>query len=136
MITVPTHKRQNSKMSLQSLSKTIYVFTSGQVIVTVQILSRNHLFKGLKMTTAHGPSTPGRATNRVCAILLEDLMKRGVCQCGGGGDDITMSTCPVYLNASPQEGVGIGQGVGCRYRSKCRYRSRCRCRSEGMLYRV
>jgi hypothetical protein len=39
-------------------------------------------------------------------------MKRSVCQCGGG-DAITMSTSPVYLNASPQEeGVGIGQGVG------------------------
>jgi hypothetical protein len=49
-------------------------------------------------------------------------MKRGVCQCGGGGDDITMSTCPVYLNASPQEGVGIGQGVGVGV--------------KGMLYRV
>jgi hypothetical protein len=41
----------------------------------------------------------------------KDLMKRSVCQCGVG-DAITMSTSPVYLNASPQEGVGTGQGVG------------------------
>jgi hypothetical protein len=39
-------------------------------------------------------------------------MKRGVCKCGGG-DALRMSTSPcVYLNASPQEGVGMGEGVG------------------------
>jgi hypothetical protein len=37
-------------------------------------------------------------------------MKRDVCQCGGG-DALRMSTSPVYLNASPQEGVGMGEGV-------------------------
>jgi hypothetical protein len=49
MITVSTHKRHRSPFKH---SKTIYVFTSGQVIVTVQIHSRKKAFKGVKMTTA------------------------------------------------------------------------------------
>jgi hypothetical protein len=47
MITVPTHKSHKSPFQH---SKTIYVFTSGQVIVTVQIHSRKKLLKGLKWT--------------------------------------------------------------------------------------
>jgi hypothetical protein len=38
MITVPKHKRHKSP---HKHSKTIYVFTSGQVIITVQIHSKN-----------------------------------------------------------------------------------------------
>jgi hypothetical protein len=37
MITVPTHKRRKS---LYTHSKIIYVFTSGRVIITVQIHSK------------------------------------------------------------------------------------------------
>ncbi len=65
---VPTHKCHKSPFKH---SKTIYVFTSGWVIVTVQIHSR-------KMQ--NGPSIP--ESNRICPILLQDLMERGVCQCG------------------------------------------------------
>jgi hypothetical protein len=42
MITVPTHKRHESSLKH---SKTIYVFTSGRVIVTVQIHSRKKLLR-------------------------------------------------------------------------------------------
>jgi hypothetical protein len=48
-IIVPTHKCHKSPFKH---SKTIYVFTSGWVIVTVQIHSRTKLVKGLKWTTA------------------------------------------------------------------------------------
>jgi hypothetical protein len=46
MITVPTHKR-HKKIPFKR-SKTIYIFTSGQVIVTVQIHSRKKILKELK----------------------------------------------------------------------------------------
>jgi hypothetical protein len=48
-IIVPTHKCHKSPFKH---SKTIYVFTSRWVIVTVQIHSRTKLVKGLKWTTA------------------------------------------------------------------------------------
>jgi hypothetical protein len=43
MITVPTHKRHKSPFKH---SKTFYVFTSGPVIVAVQIQSRKKILKG------------------------------------------------------------------------------------------
>jgi hypothetical protein len=49
MITVTTHKCHKSPFKH---SKTIYVFTSGRVIVNVQIHTRKKLFKGVKMTAA------------------------------------------------------------------------------------
>jgi hypothetical protein len=50
MITVPTYKHHKSPFKH---SNTIYVFTSGRVIVTVQIHSRKKKpFQGVKMTTA------------------------------------------------------------------------------------
>jgi hypothetical protein len=49
MITVFTHKCQKSPFKH---SKTIYVFTSGWVIVDVQMHSRKKAFQGVKMTTA------------------------------------------------------------------------------------
>jgi len=49
MITVPTHKHHKSPFKH---SKTIYVFTSGRVIVTVEIDRRKKILKGVKMTTA------------------------------------------------------------------------------------
>jgi len=49
MIIVPTHKRQKSPYRH---SKTIYIFTYGRVIVSVQIHSRKKILKGVKMTTA------------------------------------------------------------------------------------
>jgi hypothetical protein len=49
MITVLTHKSYKSRFEH---SKLIYVFTFGQVIVTVQIHSRKKLLIGVKMTTA------------------------------------------------------------------------------------
>jgi hypothetical protein len=45
MITVPTHKRHESPVKH---SKTIHVFTSGPLIVTLQFHSRKKLLKGLK----------------------------------------------------------------------------------------
>jgi hypothetical protein len=66
MITVPTHKYHKSTFKH---SKTICVFTSERVIVTVQIHSKNN-----------GPLILERS--RICTILLQDLMKRDVCWCG------------------------------------------------------
>jgi hypothetical protein len=62
--------------------KIIYVFTSGRVIVTVQNHTRKEVFKRVEMTTAKWTSI--QECSRICAILLQDLMKRSVCQCGGG----------------------------------------------------
>jgi zona occludens toxin (predicted ATPase) len=50
MITVLTYKRHKSSFEY---SKTIYVFTSGRVIVTVRIHSREKAYKRVKMTTAN-----------------------------------------------------------------------------------
>jgi hypothetical protein len=72
MITVPTHKRQKSPFKH---SKTIYGFTSEPVLVTVQI---HKDFGGVKMTTAKSASI--QELSRLYAILLQDLMKRGVCR--------------------------------------------------------
>jgi hypothetical protein len=57
MINVPTHKRHKSPFKH---SKTIYIFTSGRVI-PIQIHSRKKM---------------------IYAIVLQDLMKMGVCRCG------------------------------------------------------
>jgi hypothetical protein len=48
----PTHKRHKSPFKH---SKSFYVFTSGRVIVTVQIHSRKKLLKGLKWPLQNGP---------------------------------------------------------------------------------
>ncbi len=101
MITVPTHKHHKSPFEH---SKTIYVFTSGRVIVTLQIhkspfkhsktiyasgriiitlqihsTKKKSFLKGLKWPVQNGPSIP--ESSRICAILLQDLLKRGVCRC-------------------------------------------------------
>jgi hypothetical protein len=75
MISVPTHKRDKSTFKH---SKTIYVFTSGPVIVTIQIHSRKKDFEGVKMSTAKWTSLQERST--IYAILLHNLMKRGICR--------------------------------------------------------
>jgi hypothetical protein len=87
MSTVPTHKRHKSTFKH---SKTIYVFTSGRVIVTVQIHSRK---KHLKWPLQNGPSIPESST--ICTILLQDLMERSVCRWGGGDvlRHTSLSTC-------------------------------------------
>jgi hypothetical protein len=77
MITVPIHKRH--KIPFKHL-KTIYVFTSGRVTVTVQIHSRKKDFKGLKMSSAKWTSI--QDSSRIHAVLLQDLMKRGDGRCG------------------------------------------------------
>jgi hypothetical protein len=51
---VPTHKCHKSAQH----SNTIYVFSSGRVIVTVEIHIRKKFFKGVNMTTANGPLIP------------------------------------------------------------------------------
>jgi len=84
MITVPTHKCHKSPFRH---SKTIYIFTSGRVILTVQIHGRTKLLKVLKWPLQNGPSIP--ESSRICAILLQDFMKRSVCWCGGG-DAVTV----------------------------------------------
>ncbi len=77
MITLPTHKCHKSPFKH---SKTIYVLTFGRVIITFQIHSRKKLLKGLKWPLQNGPSL--LETSRIWPILLQGLMKRGVCQCG------------------------------------------------------
>ncbi len=77
IITLPTHQRHKSPLKH---SKTIYVFTSGRVLVTVQIHSRKQFLKGLKWPLQYGPLVP--ESSKICAILLQDLMKRGDCLCG------------------------------------------------------
>jgi hypothetical protein len=67
MITAPTHKRHKSPFKH---SKTIYVFTSRPVIVSVQIHRRKQICRG---------------ENDHCTIDIntgaqQDLMKRGVCR--------------------------------------------------------
>ncbi len=74
MITVPAHKRHKSPFKY---SKTIYVFTSGRVIVIVELHST---FKGVKMATAKWASIQEHTT--IYAILLQDLMTRVVYRCG------------------------------------------------------
>jgi hypothetical protein len=82
MMTVSTHKRHKSPFKH---SKTIYVFTSGRVIVTVQIHSRKKLLKGLEWPLQIGHSIPSiPESSRICSILPQDLVKRGVCRCGDG----------------------------------------------------
>jgi hypothetical protein len=76
MITVPTHKHHKSPFQH---AKTIHIFTSGPLIVTVQILVVQ-AFKGVKMTTARLTSI--QEQSRSNAILLQELMKRDVCRCG------------------------------------------------------
>ncbi len=79
MITVPTHKHHKSPFKHP---KTIYVFISGPLIVTVQIHSRKKILQGWKMTTAK--STSIQECSRIRPILLEDLMKRSSLQACGG----------------------------------------------------
>jgi hypothetical protein len=69
MITVPTHKRHKSSFKQ---SKTIYIFTTGRVIVTIQIHSRKKDFKGGNLNTAKWTSIHER--RRIYAILMQDLM--------------------------------------------------------------
>ncbi len=65
MITVPTHKCH--KKVLLNTQKTIYVFTSGRVIVTVEIHnSRTKAFKGVKMTTAKWTISTGEQQQNLC----------------------------------------------------------------------
>jgi len=77
MITVPTHKRHESPFTH---SKTIDVFTSGPLRVTVQIHSRKKLLKGFKSPLQNRRQY--RTQWRRHAILLQDLMKRDVCSVG------------------------------------------------------
>ncbi len=71
----PTHKRHKSPVTH---SKTIYVFTSGPVIVTLHIYSRKKHIEGVKMPSAKSLSIQERS--RIYPIVLQDLMKRGVCR--------------------------------------------------------
>ncbi len=62
MTTIPTQKFHRSPFKH---SKTIYVFTSGWVIVIVQIHSRKKLLNELKWPLQNGPSIP--ESSRICA---------------------------------------------------------------------
>jgi len=66
MITVPSHKRH--KIPFKQ-SKTIYIFTSGQVIVTVQIHGRKKILKGLKCNCV-------LSDDRGCENLCENLCEK------------------------------------------------------------
>jgi len=79
MIIVPTHKRQKSPFKH---SKTIYIFTYGRVIVSVQIHSRKKILKGVKMTTAKWTINTG--VQQDLGYHVARFMKRDVCRCGGG----------------------------------------------------
>jgi hypothetical protein len=74
MITVPTHKRHKSPFKHW---KTIYVFTSRAVIVNVQFHSTKKVLKGLN---DHCKNDVNTGAQQIHAILLQDLMKRGVCK--------------------------------------------------------
>jgi hypothetical protein len=76
MIIVPTHKRHKNP---SKKSKTIYVFTYGRVIVTVQIHSRKRILKGLKWPLQKGHQY--RSAAGFDTIMLQDLVKRDVCRC-------------------------------------------------------
>jgi hypothetical protein len=80
MITLPTHECHKS--SFQH-SKTIYVFTSGQVIISVQIHSRKKVLEGVKMTTAKWTINTGEQQD--LHYPAARFNKNGcVCPCGGG----------------------------------------------------
>jgi hypothetical protein len=81
MIIVRTHKCDKSPFKH---SKTIYVFTSGRVIVTIQIHSRRKAFKGVKNDHCKMDHEYQRAAAGFAPILLQDLMKMDVCRCGVG----------------------------------------------------
>jgi hypothetical protein len=75
MIIVLTHKRHKSPFKQ---SKTIYIFTSGWVIVTVQIHSRKKGFKRGENDHCKMDINTGAQKD------LQDLMQMGLCKCGGG----------------------------------------------------
>jgi hypothetical protein len=77
MITVTTHK--TSYKSPFKHPKTIYVFTSGQVIITVQIHSRKELYKGLKWPLHNGASIPESKQQDMRYPAPRFNEKRGVC---------------------------------------------------------
>jgi hypothetical protein len=70
MITVRTHKRQNSPLTTQWAFVSLHLEYS---------LSKSRV-EGHKMTPAKWTSIPDH--NTIYAILLQDLMKRGACRCG------------------------------------------------------
>jgi len=82
MITVPTHKCH--KKGPFKHSKTIYVFTSGRVIVTVEIHSEAKLLKGLKWPLQNGPSVPRTTAEFVLSCCKIEW--KGVFAGVGGGD--------------------------------------------------
>jgi len=97
---------------------------SGRVIVTVQIHSRKKAFKEIKMTTAKWTINTGEQSSRICSILLQDLIKRGVCRC-----EVEMlwflSTFPFLV--ADVAAVGVAWSfirdhamVNCHYHVKCR----------------
>jgi hypothetical protein len=100
MITVLTHKCYKCPFKH---SKTMYVLTSGWLIVSVQIHSRKKkLSRGLKWPLQNGTSIPRRSMT--CAILMQDLMKRGVCWCVGGDALRSLAFCSfqVLYSSSPK----------------------------------
>ncbi len=95
MITVPTHKHHKSHFKH---SKTIYVFTSGGVVVSVQINSRKTIFKTVKMTTAIWTSIGERI--RMYAIYpVARFNEKGCLQVCGGGDALMLYLLILELNA-------------------------------------
>jgi hypothetical protein len=52
----------------------------------------------------NGPSIP--ESSRICAVLLKDLMKRGVCQCPGG-DALTEAHSVILTSAACLVGPSV-----------------------------
>jgi hypothetical protein len=94
-------------------SKTIYVFTSGPVIVTTcPNLSRKKLLKGLKWPLQNRHQYQSGAG--VTPILPQYLMKRGICRCGDGDARRTLHVSIMFWSCAQklwdfQCGSSVGQ---------------------------
>jgi len=80
----------------------MYVLTSGQLIVSFQIHSKKKAFKGVKMTAAKW--TIITEEKQDMCIMMQDLMKRGVCWCGVGDAPRSLAFCSfqVLYSSSPK----------------------------------
>jgi hypothetical protein len=76
MVTVTTHSRHKSSFKH---SKTIYVFTSGRVVVPLHVHSRKKILKELEWYLQNGHQYGSKAGFTLSCC--KDLMKKGNCRC-------------------------------------------------------
>jgi hypothetical protein len=96
MITVPTHKCHKSSFKH---SKTIHVFASGPLIITVQIHSRKKLLKGLKWPLQNRPQYRSRAG---VTLSCYKIKWKGCLQVWGG-DALRMLHVSIMFWSCPQK---------------------------------